>query len=38
MGYMESVFYAKRGNDTIFFAELATKKTGLDKLPFLARG
>jgi hypothetical protein len=32
---MESVFYAKRGNDTIFFAELATKKTGLNKRHFI---
>ncbi len=34
---MESVFYAKRRNDTIFFAGLATKKTRLDKRSFLAR-
>ena len=33
---MESVFYAKRRNDTIFFAGLATKKTRLDKRSFLA--
>jgi hypothetical protein len=30
---MESVFYAKRCNDTIFFAGLATKKTKRLYLP-----
>jgi len=34
MGYMESVFYAERSKDTIFFAGLATKKTKLKKLRF----
>jgi hypothetical protein len=31
---VESAFYAKRRNDTIFFAGLATKKTRLNKRYF----
>jgi hypothetical protein len=36
MGYRESVFYAKQDNDTIFFAELATKKMKPHKLLFIS--